>query len=101
MTCYLVHSEYFLVFIAEDPRPGGCLEPVEQTIWLDDVELSEQLPNGLCAGRNPVDEGHFHLFQSPADRSRSGFQQVVGVPVVVPTWEHFLKAVADSVEPVA
>src|SRR5215218_8138645 len=41
MTCYLVRYEYFLVFAARDPRPDGCLEPVEPGVWLDDGHLSD------------------------------------------------------------
>ena len=105
MTCYLVRYEYFLVFVAEDPRPDGCLEPVEDGVWLDDGHLSDpntgRRPGGLCIGRSPTDDRHYHLFRSPADRSRAGFHQVVGVPVVVSTWDQFLKAAADCGEPVA
>src|SRR3954468_17118347 len=83
MTCYLVRYEYFLVFAARDPRPDGCLEPVEPGVWLDDGHLADPRtghpPAGLCAGRSPTDDRHYPLFRSPADRSRAGFHQVVGV----------------------
>ena len=104
MTCYLVRYEYFLVFTAADPRPDGCLEPVEPGVWLDHGHLSDATaaapPAGLCAGRSPADERHYHLFRSPADRSRAGFHQVVGVPVVVRSWDQFLSAAAACGEPV-
>jgi hypothetical protein len=105
MTCYLVRYEYFLVFAARDPRPDGCLEPVEPGVWLDDGYLFDPRtghpPAGLCAGQSPTDDRHYHLFRSPADRSRAGFHQVVGVPVVAPTWDQFLTAAAACGEPVA
>jgi hypothetical protein len=103
MTCHLVRYEYFLVFTVDDPRHDGCLDPIEHDVWLDDVGViasGGRSPAGLCVGRSPVDDRHYHLFQSPADRSRAGFHQVVGVPVVARTWEAFLQAAADCGEPV-
>jgi hypothetical protein len=105
MTCHLVRYDYFLVFVADDPRDGGCLDPIKDDIWLDEAGLSEpiggRIPAGLCAGVNPIDHHHFHLFRSPAERSRAGFHQVVGVPVVSRSWDAFLTAAADCGEPVA
>jgi len=104
MTCHLVRYELFLVFSVTDPRTDGCLEPIEDDVWLDDAGLCDllcgRLPGGLCAGRSPADPAHYHLFRSPADRSRAGFHQVVGVPVVVPSWDAFLRTAADCGEPV-
>jgi len=104
MTCHLVRYEYFLVFAVDDPRRDGCLEPIQDDVWLDDAGLTEpvagRVPASLCAGRNPVDDRHYHLFQSPADRSRAGFHQVVGVPVVARSWGAFLHTAADCGEPV-
>jgi hypothetical protein len=104
MTCHLVRCGYFLVFSVGDPRVDGCLEPIEDGVWLDDPDLCDDgaawATSGLCVGRSPADEAHYHLFRSPADRSRAGFHQVVGVPVVAPTWDAFLRAAAESGEPV-
>jgi hypothetical protein len=104
MTCYLVRYGYFVVFSVADPRTDGCLEPIEDDAWLADAGLGApatgRLPAGLCVGRHPAHANRYHLFRCPADRSRAGFHQVVGVPVVVPTWDAFLRAAADCGEPV-
>ena len=105
MTCHLVRYEFFLIFSLADPRTDGCLEPIEDDVWLDDASLSDnaigQVPRGLCVGRDPADPNHFRLFQSPADRSRAGFHQVAGVPVVAASWDAFLRTAADCGEPVS
>jgi hypothetical protein len=104
MTCHLVRYEFFLVFVLDDPRHDGCLDPIEDDVWLDDAGLTDpstgRTPPGLCVGRNPVDERHYRPFRSPADRSRAGFHQVVGVPVAARSWDAFLSAAADCGEPV-
>jgi hypothetical protein len=104
MTCYLVRYDYFLVFSVEDPRTYGCLEAIEDDVWLADAHLTDvvsgRVPAGLCVGQSPADARRYHLFRSPADRSRADFHQVVGVPVVVANWDAFLRAAADCGEPV-
>lgn len=104
MTCHLVCYQYFLVFSVADPRTDGCLEMIQDDVWLDDAALGRgdpgRMPTGLCVGRNGADPTHFRLFRSPADRSRAGFYQVVGVPVVAPSWDAFLRTAADCGEPV-
>jgi len=104
MTCFLVRCDSFLVFSAADPRTDGCLEPIQDEVWLDDASLSEgpadRIPTGLCVGRDQLDPGHFRLFRSPADRARAGFHQVAGLPVVVASWDAFLRSAIESGEPV-
>ena len=104
MTCHLVRYEFFLVFSVNDPRVDGCLERIEDDVWLDDAGLCDllngDLPRGLCVGRSQTDPAHYHLFRSPADRSRAGFHQVVGVPVVAHSWDAFLRTASDCGEPV-
>jgi len=105
MTCHLVRFEYFLVFSVADPRADGCVEPIEDEVWLDEPDLCQEssgrIPCGLCVGRNPKDESRYRLFRTPADRWRAGFHQVVGLPVVVTSWDAFLRAAADCGEPVS
>jgi hypothetical protein len=104
MTCFLVGYQFFLVFSASDPRTDGCLEPIQDDVWLDDAALCDEdagrVPSGLCVGRNAAEPTHYRLFRSPADRSRAGFHQMVGVPVVAPSWDAFLRTAADCGEPV-
>ena len=104
MSCYLVRYGFFLVFSVDDPRTYGCLEPIQDEVWLDDAHLTDVVAGrpvaGLCVGRSPADPNRYHLFRSPADRSRAGYHQVVGVPVVVSDWDAFLRAAADCGEPV-
>lgn len=104
MTCYLVGYQFFLVFSVGDPRTDGCLEPIQDDVWLDDAALcagdTGRVPSGLCVGQRATDPTHYRLFRSPADRSRAGFHQVVGVPVVASSWDAFLRTAADCGEPV-
>jgi hypothetical protein len=103
MICYLVRYEFYLVFVVIDPRIDGCLDPIQDDVWLDDPRLIDPSggwpPAGLCVGRNPADERHYRLFQSPADRARAGFHPVVGVPEVARSWDAFLRAIAACCEP--
>jgi hypothetical protein len=104
MTCHLVRYLYFLVLAAGNPRTDGCLDPIEDDVLLNGAGLSDpvtgQVPGGLCVGRDLADVRTYYLFRTPSDRSRAGSQQVVGTPIVVPTWDAFLRVAADRGEPV-
>src|SRR5262245_10608342 len=105
MTCHLVRFEYFLVFSVADPRADRCLEPIEDNVWLDEPDLCQEssgrIPCGLCVGRSPEAESRDRLCRRPADRWRAGCHQVVGLPVVVTTWDAFLQTAADCGEAVS
>ena len=45
-----------------------------------------------------MDDRHFRIFTSIANRSRAGFRQVIGIPVVVPDWTDFLDTATDCGE---
>lgn len=102
MNTYLVRVNHFLVFLERDPRCTGCPYPVEPQIQLDDPEVadrwSERLPMDICVGMDPKDDHHFRLFWSPPRRARAGYHQIVGMPVIVPTWSDFLRVVAECGE---
>lgn len=58
------------------------------------------LRTGLCVGRRSTDAAHCRPFGSPADRSRAGFHQVTGIPVVVASWDVFLRSATECGEAV-
>ena len=103
VNAFLVRVNNFLVFVERDPRPNGCPFPVEEFVELDDRDWPDpdpgRAPPDLCVGVDPADGQHYCLFRSPPRRARAGFHQVVGIPMIVPTWTDFLIAAADCGEP--
>jgi hypothetical protein len=99
MNSYLVRVNQFLVFTERDPRPCGCPFPIERDIQLDDSanpnSRANSAPENLCVGIDPADRHHYRLFRSPPRRARAGFHQVVGMPVVVATWDDFLRTMNE------
>ena len=102
MNTYLVRVNQFLVFMESDPRSTGCPFPFESNVYLDDLgspmTSKDIAPTDLCVGIDPMNNHHFRLFRSPPRRARAGFHQVVGMPVVVATWDEFLHAMSECGE---
>jgi hypothetical protein len=102
MHASLVRYDHFLVFVAGDPRSSGCDCFVEQDVLLEydpgfDAP-SGPTPVGVCVGQDPFDSRHFRIFRSEPGRARAGFRQMVGMPLVVATWDEFLQIAADCGE---
>ena len=102
MNAYLVRVNHFLVFVEADPRCMGCAFPVEPEIRLDELDTADAVQDRtaaeLCVGVDPADNHHFCVFRSATRTSRAGFRQVIGMPVVVPSWAEFLQVAAECGE---
>jgi hypothetical protein len=100
MNAFLVRVDHFLVFLTDDPRSTGCDYPIEEDVQLEDDtdSASGPMPVGVCVGQDPFDERHFCIFRSEPRRARAGFRQTVGMPVVVSSWDEFLRIASECGE---
>lgn len=100
MTTNLVRLDHYLVFVEREL--SGCPHPFEPEIQLDESTPDDSIGGtpfaDPCVGIDPADCHHYRIFPSTPYRTRAGYHQVIGIPIVVTTWRDFVQTASECGE---